>query len=61
MPSMIKVLENILTRVATGPREAQAELARVAEQIEQKHVAGYKLSDEERRAVEEGLADLRCA
>jgi len=54
---MIKMLENILTRVAGWPKEAQAELARAAEEIEQKHAAVYKLSDEERRAVEEGLAE----
>jgi predicted transcriptional regulator len=55
--SMNKVIESILTRAATWPREAQEELARVAREIELAHANGvYKLSDDERLAVEEGLA-----
>ena len=53
---MIKVLENILARAATWPKEAQEELARVAREIELEHADLYKLSDEERAAIEEGLA-----
>ena len=53
---MIKVLENILTRAATWPKEAQEELARVAREIEIGQADVYKLSDDERAAVDEGLA-----
>ena len=59
MIDMIKVLENILTRVATWPKEAQAELARAAQEIEQKHVTVYRLSDDERSAIEDGLAEAK--
>ena len=54
---MIKLLETILTRAATWPKAAQEELARVAQEIESEHSGEvYKLSADERFAIEEGLA-----
>ena len=54
---MNKALENILARAATWPKAAQAELARVAREIEiEQSGAVYKLSADERAAIEEGLA-----
>ena len=55
---MIKVLETILTRAASWPKAAQEELARVAHEIEIEHSGEvYKLSAEERAAVEVGIAE----
>lgn len=59
MPDMIKVLETIFAKATTWPKKAQEELARAAQEIEQKHVGVYKLSEEERAAVEEGLAEAK--
>jgi predicted transcriptional regulator len=53
---MNKVVENILDRVAGWPEEAQAELMQAAVDIEAKHLGVYRLSDDERTAVKEGLA-----
>ena len=54
---MIKVLETILTRASSWPKEAQEELARVAREIEiEQSGTVYKLSDDERAAIDEGLA-----
>lgn len=54
---MIKVLENIMTRAARWPEAAQEELARVAREIEFEQSGKiYTLSDDERAAIEEGLA-----
>lgn len=53
---MNKVVESLLERVADWPEEAQAELVRSIVEIETKHFGVYKLSDDERSAVREGLA-----
>jgi predicted transcriptional regulator len=53
---MNKRLETLLERVATWPEEAQAELARVIVEIERQQSDVYRLSDDERAAIEEGLA-----
>jgi hypothetical protein len=52
-------LEILLERVSTWPEEAQEELLRSVAGIEQKHFGVYRLSDEERRAVRRGLAEMR--
>ena len=49
-------LELVLGRVTTWPKEAQDELMRSVEHIEATKVGIYKLSPEERAAIEEGLA-----
>ena len=54
---MIKALETVMSRAATWPKEAQEELARIAREIERSQEVIYKLSDDERAAIEEGLAE----
>ncbi len=46
----------ILDRIADWPKEAQEELVQAIVEIEAKHFGVYHLSDEERAAVREGLA-----
>jgi hypothetical protein len=56
---MNKVVETLLERVADWPEEAQAELVRSIVDIETKHLGVYKLSPEERAAIEHGLEEMR--
>lgn len=54
---MEKILEEVLSRASTWPKEDQVELARIAREIELERAGGvYRFSDDERAAVEEGLA-----
>ncbi len=53
---MNKVVQKLLERVADWPEEAQAELIHSMVDIETKHFGVYRLSEEERAAVVEGLA-----
>lgn len=53
---MNKIAESILNRIADWPEEAQAELMQPAAEIEVRHLGVYRLSDDERMAVREGLA-----
>lgn len=53
---MNKVAETILDRIADWPKEAQDELMQSIVDIEAKHLGVYHLSDDERAAVREGLA-----
>ena len=55
---MIKVLEQAIEKLKTLSEERQAYAAEVLEQIAEAGDAVYRLSDEERRLVREGLADL---
>ncbi|HEY7551114.1 MAG TPA: hypothetical protein VH913_16565 [Hyphomicrobiaceae bacterium] len=55
---MIKVLEQAIEKVRALPRERQEYAAEVLEQIAEAGEAVYVLSDEERRLVQEGLAEL---
>ena len=50
----------ILDRVASWPQEDQDELAEVAANIEARRTGVYRLTGDERRAVEEGLSDARA-
>jgi len=50
----------ILERVASWPEEDQDELAEVAANIEARRIGVYRLTEEERGAVEAGLADARA-
>ena len=54
-----KNLESLLERVSTWPEEAQAELIQSIIDIETKHFGVYRLSDDERAAVERGLREMR--
>jgi len=52
-------LEILLERVSTWPEEAQEEFVRSVANIERKHLGPYRLSDDERNAVRQGLAEVR--
>jgi hypothetical protein len=56
---MNKVVETLLERVADWPEEAQAELVQSIVDIEAKHFGVYKVSSEERAAIEHALEELR--
>lgn len=49
----------LLEQVETWPLEDQEELANVAREIESRRTGVYRLSDEERAAVREGMEDAR--
>lgn len=54
---MQSILEKIIARASSWPKEDQEELARIALEIERvRGGSTYTLSDEERAAVKEGLA-----
>jgi hypothetical protein len=55
---MIKVLENAIEKVKTLSEERQRYAAGVLEQIAEAGDDVYRLGDEERRLVREGIADL---
>ena len=54
-----KTLEALMERAASWPEEAQAELVRFMINTEAKHFGVYRLSDEERAAIRQGLDDAR--
>jgi len=56
---MNKVVETLLERVADWPEEAQAELVKSIVDIETKHFGVYKVSSEERAAIERALEQMR--
>jgi predicted transcriptional regulator len=53
---MNKITETIIDRIADWPEEAQQEVMEAVVAIEAKHFGVYRLSDDERAAVREGLA-----
>jgi UDP-N-acetylmuramyl pentapeptide synthase len=56
---MNKALERVIEKIKTLPEDRQQYAAEVLEEIVFSNVDGvYVLGDEERRLVEEGLADL---
>jgi hypothetical protein len=56
---MNKLVETLIERVADWPQDAQAEVVKSIVDIEAKHFGVYKLSTEERTAIEEALAEMR--
>jgi hypothetical protein len=56
---MNKMVETLLERIADWPEEAQAELVQSIVDIETKHLGVYKLSPDERAAIERGLEEMR--
>jgi predicted transcriptional regulator len=52
--------KEILQHVGTWPEEDQEELGEIARDIEARRTGVYRLSDEERQAIKEGLADARA-
>jgi hypothetical protein len=49
-------ISEIIERVKTWPAQRQEDVARVIERMEESGTEMYRLSDEERRLVDEGLA-----
>jgi hypothetical protein len=56
---MIKVLENLIDRMAQLPRAAQEEIVRTVVQLEQRHGGVYELTDEERADILEALDEVK--
>ena len=56
---MIKVLENLIDRVAALPKEAQGEVVRSVLEIEQRHMGVYQLDDEERADILAALEEVK--
>jgi predicted transcriptional regulator len=52
--------KKLLERVASWPQDDQEELAEVAAEIEARRTGVYRLSDDERRALQQGMADARA-
>lgn len=52
--------EAILSRIADWPDDALNALFEAMDKIEEAHGLVYVLSDEERAAIEEGLADIEA-
>ena len=57
---MIKVLEQAIEKVRTLSEERQRYAAQVLEQIAEAGEDVYRLTDEERRLVREGIEDLEA-
>jgi hypothetical protein len=53
---MVKALEDVIKKAEHWPREDQEELAEYAREIEARRTGTYVMSDAERAAVREGLA-----
>jgi predicted transcriptional regulator len=53
---MNKIVESIIDRIADWPEEAQAEVVQAVSDIEARRFGVYRLSNDERAAVKEGLA-----
>jgi predicted transcriptional regulator len=57
---MNKRVERLLDRISEWPDAALAELAESIAEIETRHLGVYRLSDDERAAVQRGLEELRA-
>ena len=55
---MSPTAKTILQQVASWPEEDQEELAEFAREIEARRSGVYAVSDDERQAIEEALAEL---
>ena len=56
---MIKVLEKMIARIETWPKERQEDAARILETMEAIGSSVYELSDEERADLSEALEEVR--
>jgi hypothetical protein len=52
-------LRDIIRRVDTWPEEAQEQAAELLLALEQEYAEPYELSDEDRRAIDRSLEDMR--
>ena len=57
---MSPTTKKLLERVESWPEEDQEELAEVAREIEARRRGVYRLTDDERAAIAEGLADAEA-
>jgi hypothetical protein len=57
---MNKKLETLLELASTWPDEAQGELMKVIIDIETRYFGVYRLSDDERAAVQRGLDEIHA-
>lgn len=53
---MVRALEDVIKKAENWPREDQEELAEFAREIEARRTSLYAMSDAERAAVSEGMA-----
>ena len=56
LAAMVKMLEDMIKKAENWPREDQEKLAEFAREIEARRTGTYVMSDAERAAVREGLA-----
>ena len=56
--AMIKVLENLVDRMAKLPKAAQDEIVRKVAEVEQRHTGVYQLDDEERADILDALEEV---
>ena len=56
---MIKVLENLIDRMAKLPKAAQDEIVQTVVALERRHGGVYQLSDEERADILEALDEVK--
>jgi hypothetical protein len=56
---MMKALQDVLLRAEAWPHEDQEALAEYAREIEARRTGVYRLTDDERAAVREGLQQAR--
>jgi predicted transcriptional regulator len=54
---MMTTLRDLLAHAETWPREDQEELAEYAREIEARRTGVYRMSDDERAAVSQGMAE----
>jgi hypothetical protein len=54
---MTQTLRDLLAHAETWPREDQEELAEYAREIEARRTGVYRMSDDERAAVNQGMAE----
>lgn len=58
--AMAAKLKEILEKAESWPREDREELFDLAREIESRRSGVYRLSDDERKAIEQGMADARA-
>ena len=54
---MNRILQEVIGHAASWPQEDQEELAEYAREIEARRIGNYMMSDDERAAVRNGLAE----
>ncbi len=56
--AMIKVLENLVDRMANLPKAAQDEIVRKVAEVEQRYTGVYRLDDDERADILAALGEV---